>query len=194
MEKVKDSGVSIATDGANAVFASLFENTVWENLPGVSIAYHAWKLFQGVNEYHFLTKLAAFLDNFHDCSDEFKEELRKLLNEEAGADKLGEKVMFLLNNADGKEKSRLLGKCLLAYHEEKIERDDLLRLWHVIDKCFIEDLKYLKITEPVNNNEVRSSLKNVGLVSGISIGEKGAHLLLTEMGCWLRDNILDAEN
>lgn len=194
MGNAKKNGIEVTLDIANSSFASLFEETVWGKLPAVGIAYHAWKMYQGINEYNFLKKLAAFLDNFHDCSDEFKEELRKILEERDGEDALGERVMFLLNNADGKAKARLIGKCLLAYKQEDIGREELLRFWHAIDKCFVNDLKLLK---DYANGEWSTagnfSLASVGFIHGNTAHDGGGNdgvFFLTKFGQRFLETVL----
>lgn len=181
MEEVKETLGGLGGELSEVVLDSFLIDGVLKDIPGVNIAVSTWKTFKGIREYNFLKKLGAFLENFHDCSDEFKKELRKLLLEDDGEEILGEKVIFLIDNADGKAKSRLLGRCLLVYKEEKITRDELLRFWYAVDKCFLDDLKHLgKFEEKNSGLEGGWSLESAGLLS--RTGFTGGELVLSKLG------------
>lgn len=140
---MKDLTIDITTDVAEVVFDSIVDQGLLADLPVVGWAVKVARASDTISDKILLKKLEAFLNNFEGVSEAEKQTMRSRLESEEERERVGEKLVFVIESADELAKAKLLGKCFRVYLEEKITRDELLLFWHAVDQCYLDDLSFL---------------------------------------------------
>lgn len=175
MTKISDSCVDLAKSYGEMGIDTFLENGLLKDIPIVGSVISVANGVIGIKDHLFLKKLEAFLFDFNKQPEEERIKMRERLKKDGYQKEIGQKVVFILENADSLNKASLIGKCFLAYLEERISKDELFRIWHSISRVFIEDLKLLFEYEDAtaNNQDVGFSLSNAGLVYSTGIAGGG---------------------
>lgn len=145
MGKVRSSITDLATSFGEVAVDAMMEQGVLRDIPILGSAVGIARASRGVRDALFLTKLQGVIENFEGLSDADKQEMRTRLERDEERERIGQQLVFVLERADDLNKAKLIGKCLKVYLEGKIDSDMLLRFWHAIDRCFLNDLKYLHL-------------------------------------------------
>lgn len=78
----------------------------------------------------------------------------------------GEKLLITLNRLNDDEKATFIGRLFKKTIIGKLEYKDFIRLTHIIDNAYIEDLKLLENNYYLEriDNDVKSNLHQIGLI------------------------------
>ncbi len=120
-----------------------------------------------IQDEFFIKKVKKFVlclqDIDHNTRNKFQEKLR---NDPEYSQKVGEKLVIILDRLDDEGKAELLGKLFRAYLGEKIDQQMFFRLSQAIDKAFFYDLIDLVYSKKSRkyNQLVYEQLQNTGLV------------------------------
>jgi hypothetical protein len=80
--------------------------------------------------------------------------------------KAGEKLLITLNRLNDDEKATFIGRLFKKTIIGELEYNDFIRLTHIIDNAYIEDLKLLENNYHLGkiDDDVKSNLHQVGLI------------------------------
>lgn len=135
--------IDLCSSLSESAIDSIMEEGILRDIPLLGSAVGVARASKAVRDALFIRKIQAFLESFDDVSNEDKERMRNRINEEEQRDRLGEKLVFVLERADELEKARLIAKCFILYCEQNLEVEELFRVWSALDKVLIDDLQYL---------------------------------------------------
>jgi hypothetical protein len=156
---------------SESILDSLVGNELLKSFPvtrtAVSLAEAGCSLRDGL----FIAKIKGFLEVVEPVEPKEFKRIAERLATEKGRKKVGETLVFVLESADSLDKAKLLGKIFKGFIDSKITKKDLLRLWHCVDKVFLEDLNELKAfdTPTIGKETIGFSLLNAGLVVSAGI-------------------------
>ena len=102
-----------------------------------------------IKEYFFVKKIVDFLNEISTISVEE----RKIFFEKMQKDQesFGENVLLIIDRIDSIEKSLIIAKLFKALVEDEIEIDLFYRFCNVVEKVYIEDIKFL--VSNINDND-----------------------------------------
>lgn len=201
--KIKDLGRLFADIGEAGIDTVMDEGFL-KNIPIFNTLINLKIIVFSIKDKFFMDKLSRFIFNLEDVTwEERIEFFEKYYNGEEV--ELGEKLVFIIDKYDDSKKPEILAHLLKANMREYINHSQFLRLGLVVDRCFIDDLYFLKQFDQneVEFEETKSfeiqSLANNGLVrlSGFDGGDftnpdsGGPTYTMTELGLLLKKYGLD---
>jgi hypothetical protein len=136
-----------------------------------------------VVDYYFTKKLNNFLFGLEDISENKRNKFFEKFKDEKDLERLGFKIINIINNSDDENKCILIGKLFSLYIKEEINIRFYLRICHLINNSYYDDL--IELTQFTEENEIRTgdsiadekvldSLFNDGFL--ISIGIDGGNV------------------
>ncbi|PRR76610.1 hypothetical protein [Clostridium thermopalmarium] len=120
---------------------SLLEDGILKNIPIIGALSSIYKAGISIRDRYFVRKILKFLCSLEDTS---LDERKKFLSKHSDISQLGEKLIFILDRLDDLEKPKLIANLFKKYMYNEIDYITFQRLALIIEKCFIEDLKFLK--------------------------------------------------
>ena len=174
MNQVEKSEIlSLSTGLGEAGIDSLLETGLFKDVPFIDTGISIVKLINSVSDRILLTKIIHFI-NYLDLKnqeevDKFKEEYFK----DKDYNKIGSKILLILERADNSTKIKWLAKSLICFVDGKISNEEFLRISSVINSAFVEDVsqiivfdKRIKITSrnDLINTYILDHLFSVGLL------------------------------
>jgi len=145
--------------GHSAAFYQLSKNFLTD-IPVVGIAVKLCRSVAGVREHLFLAKLTTFVSRLDAISQEEQHEmLARLLPDTKEREKVGERLLMILEQVSDREKPALMAVFFIAYLRRIIDLRTLLRSWDSIATAYCGDLSIL-----------------LGLESEPAIGGANSHL------------------
>lgn len=136
---------------------SILEDGILKDIPIIKTISSLYKAGISIKDRYFIKKMLIFLNHVRDIELEDRVNFLSKLNDS----QLGEKLILILNRLDDLEKPELIANLFrkLTYH--KIDYITFQRLALIIEKCFIEDLKFLK----QNKKDVITGIEALGLAN-----------------------------
>lgn len=143
---ISDDCLDIAFDVTESTIDSLVENDVIDVIPIVKTLKAGVKFFVSLREKHLLKKTLCFLNELKlgnvDSSKIAK--YRENISGKRKYDDEIERIIFLLDKQHDFEKTVFLGKLYSATINQEISYDEFVDYSELLDRVFINDLKYLK--------------------------------------------------
>lgn len=159
----KDNLSELVTQIGDIAFKQFGESEIINEIPFISILKKVYDFSKEIKEVYFYQKLFEFLDQVKDIPiEERKLFLSKI---ERKGDKVGEKVLVLLNSLDDVGKAKICGLLLKNTILGNIQYDDFKRLTYIIDVLYYDDLKLFMDKSGVKStNGISLRYVNLGLM------------------------------
>lgn len=164
IETLKSDFANISKELVEVGIDSMLKDGILKDIPIIGTLGSVFKAGISIKDRYFIRKVLWFLCSLEDTS---LEERREFLVKHSNNSLLGEKLIFILDRLDDLEKPKLIANLFKKYMYNEIDYVTFQRLSLIIEKCFIEDLKFLKNNS--NKNVITGfealGLANSGLVS-----------------------------
>ncbi|HEX8577704.1 MAG TPA: hypothetical protein VF677_15565 [Flavobacterium sp.] len=157
---------SITRDLTEVAIDLMLENGILKDLPIVGTLYNVYNFSQNVSNAFFAKKILKFLLELNDIPESERLEFIQKLESGEETQKVGEKLLVVLNKFDDVDKATILGRIFKITISEEIELSTFTRLAYMIDKVYLQDLKELK-NKFVDNlsSDTRHNLSQVGILN-----------------------------
>ncbi|KAA5537045.1 hypothetical protein F0919_05060 [Taibaiella lutea] len=123
-----------------------------------------------IKEYFFIKKITRFIKELGSIPDDKRIEFIIKMEDEELDSKVGETTLIILDKLEREEKATLLGRLFKAYLEQKIDKEDFLRMSIMIERAFLEDLIEFGKNQPSIfglKSQTRINLYVVGLLNQV---------------------------
>lgn len=181
-EITSDNLKEILFEGAEITLDNFLEDGVLKEIPFFGSLYKGFKAAIGIRETIFAKKVFRFLNKIKEIPvEERKIFIEKLESKKEFRQKVGEKLIFLIERLDDIEKPEIIGRLFNAAIKEKITYDEFLRLSLIVDKAYLPDLSILKrtIINPRDYNQItKEHFASIGIMS-IEYKEKSLNRVLS---------------
>ena len=146
-----DSIESLSHDYLELGIDSLIDNDIIKSIPIIKTLDAIYKTSKSIQEYFLKKKIINFFIQIKDVTDEEKKKtLKKLENDSSYKKNFVENLILILDRFEDTNKSELLGKAFKMVLKDQINTEDFLRVSHIIDKSFYNDLlKLIKIKNKI---------------------------------------------
>lgn len=125
------------------VLDSILDDSLLKDIPIFSLFFKGKNLISTIQDKFFMKKLFTFLKQLeHTSTEDRKRETEKIDNDPSYKTKVGEKLMFIINEADDSEKAEYIGKLYKEFINKNLNYDDFIRAVNCINKTNIVDLNY----------------------------------------------------
>ncbi len=160
LDTLKTDLSGVSADYLELGLDSILDDGLLKDIPVVNSIISLYKTGVNLRERFLIKKLLVFLTSLADTAIEDRIEfIRKHEKESA---KIGEELIILLDRLDHVNKPEYVAKLFKHYLNEEISLIIYRRLCQIIDKCFIEDLKFLKENE---GSEIVTGIEALGLAN-----------------------------
>lgn len=173
-------GAEAALELSEAALDQLSKNDFLTDIPVVGIAFKVCKVVAGIRDRLYIAKLNTFLSRLDAISREEQHEmLTNLLPEPKQREKVGERLLMILEQLSDHDKPAIMAVFFIAYLRRMIDLSTLLRIWDSIATAYCGDLSILLglASEPAfgGGNSHLQYLTRTGLsqVRGIAIDNDG---------------------
>lgn len=123
---------------------SFIENETLKKIPIFGTIVNLYNLGSTINDKIFANKLIHFLKELEDINPEtIQKEIQYIDDSKEYNHKVGDKILEIINRIDSEEKPKIIGRLFKNFIDGKINYNDFLRLSFVVDKLYIESLKYI---------------------------------------------------
>jgi hypothetical protein len=137
-----DDVQSVAIDFSEIGFDSLLDEGFLKEIPIIGSIYSLSKATISIQDRLFTNKLLAFLKNIKEVPVGLrKKAISKIENDSTYKTKVGEKLLYIIDKCEDKEKSELIGRLFGAFLKEELNYSDFLRAAKCIELINLEDLK-----------------------------------------------------
>lgn len=188
-ETIKKTNLTkITTDLGEIGLDSILEDGVLKDIPILGTIVNIGKSSLNIKDRLFTKKIIYFLSEIENINSMDRNKIiSKIDKSEKYNIKVGEKILYILDNCDDHEKAKYIGKFFKILIQKTIDYEEFLRFCSVIESVFLEDFKYFLKAEDKefeneliageNINDRERHLANVGLIyitnSPIRIEEEG---------------------
>lgn len=174
LESVKSSGIDgITTEYLESGLDSLLDTGVLKDIPIVGTIISIYKTGYAVKDWSFIRKITRFLFELKKIPQQEREEFLSDLNKDSKlSNRVGEKLILIIEKLDDIEKADMLGKLFSALIMGKIDSDTFFRLSMYVDRVYINDLIAINNNKKCNSI-VKESLANIGIMSMHSVQAGG---------------------
>lgn len=167
-EVIGDDLKDLLIESAEIALDSFLEDSILKEIPFFGSLFKTGKIIIGIRENIFAKKIYKFLIEIKDIS---QSERIKFINEleenNEFRQKVGEKIIILIDQLDDMEKATIIGKLFKANIEGNLNYYEFLKLSSIIQKSFLEDIKKLNSNDVYVhiNNEDCEQYTNLGIYS-----------------------------
>jgi len=133
----------VSIESAEVILDSLLDNGVLKDIPIVGILFALFKTGKQVTELFYLKKLRGFIYGYEQIPEKMDKKITSDLDDEQKRKDLGAKLLLIIESVDSIEKAGLIGKIFKLLKNGEISSPIFLRLSHLINKSFYDDLLYL---------------------------------------------------
>lgn len=141
---ITENFFDVTVETSEVFIDSLLKDGILKDLPLVGILLALFKAGRKVVDIFYLKKLEAFIYGYEQLPEKINEKLSSEFEDEKKRKDLGEKILFIIENVDSTVKAKLIGKLLKLLKNGEIASTTFLRLCHLINKSFYDDLLSLK--------------------------------------------------
>ncbi|OGZ72957.1 MAG: hypothetical protein A2908_00045 [Candidatus Staskawiczbacteria bacterium RIFCSPLOWO2_01_FULL_38_12b] len=153
---------SLAIDFGELGIDSLLGDSVFKNVPIVSIFISLAKFGANIHDKLFLKKILSFLCGLKDISAEDRGRVIKSIDDSKKYRvKVGEKLLYIIDSCHDFENSERVAQLFKAFIEEKISYEDFLETTNVLVKITDRDFKWF-----LKNAKNYLSAEDVGSLIG----------------------------
>ncbi len=132
-------------DLAEVGIDSFLNESLLKDIPIIGTITGLYSSANNISNHLFLRKLADFIAGAKLSEKDRKSILSKLPSEKE-RNKLGERILLVLNAVTEREKAKLMGIAFKAFAGNKIDAVTLNRIFHVLESSLITDLIYFITT------------------------------------------------
>ena len=132
----------LTSDYAESTLDFFTENEALKDIPIFGTFFKIFKTVNNIKEQFFLKKLYKFL--FHLKEIPLKNRIEFINNLEEDKQKVGEKILILIDKLDDLDKPKMISNLFKATIEEKISYQEFLIISNAVSNSYINDLKELK--------------------------------------------------
>ncbi len=144
-EVTGDNIKDITVDVLETSLDHFLEEDVIKEIPVFGTLYKAGKVVSGIRESIFAKKILKFLFEINKIPQEERIRfINKLEAEKKFRNKVGEKLIVIIEQLDDLDKPEIIGRLFKAAIKEQITYDDFLRLSSVVQKAYVPDLINLR--------------------------------------------------
>ena len=149
----------VRIESAEVILDSLLKNGILKDIPLVGILIALFKTGKQVTELFYLKKLRGFIYGYEKIPETMDKNITSDLEDENKRKDLGEKLLLIIESVDSMEKAGLIGKIFKLLKNGEINSPMFLRLCHLINKSFYDDLLQLIKFSDINmvltaNNDI----------------------------------------
>jgi hypothetical protein len=139
---LKDSELQGITAEWSEVFLdTLLADGILKDIPIISSIIGIGKTGIKINDMMFLKKILYFISQVDEIPAKEREKVISEIDDSKNYRiKIGEKLLYIIDNCDDYEKSEITGKLFSAFLSRSIDYDDFLKCSLVIEKCMVKDL------------------------------------------------------
>jgi hypothetical protein len=167
IETIKsDNFIELISEVGDITFENFLENDSFKDIPILGFLIKGKNIINEIQDKLFAKKILSFLKQLEGTSNQSRsKQINKIEYDSEYKIKVGEKLLYLLNDAEDYEKSEYIGKLFKSFLEEKIEYNDFLRCVNSINRINIVDFKdFLKRGMNRSDRSIDSYL-NSGLIT-----------------------------
>jgi hypothetical protein len=183
---VNDSIKNISLEYLELGVDSFVKNDFIREIPIIKSLYSFYKAVESIHAYYLTKKVVRFLFQFKDVSKtEIENTLLKLETTKSYKKDLGENLILIIDRFENVQKSDLLGKAFKMFLKGESSYEEFLRISHIIDKSFLDDLYKLPFIQKSINVELitKENLFSLGLLSlkphDVKAGMTGQEFMVT---------------
>ena len=129
-----------------------------KDIPVIGSAFKMVNMTQKISDFFFTKKILKFLFEFKDISLEQRTKFIEKFENTVKTKKIGEKTLIILNKLDDADKATILGKLFKSAIEGEIEMSEFIRLSHIVDRAYLDDLNALKENDFFDNLSLETKL------------------------------------
>ena len=165
--------IKITNDLLEAGIDSVVNNEFIKEIPIVGTLHSLCKIGISIRDKIFLKKILKFLNEIKNISiKERIEFISKIESNQSYRKKVGDHLIMIIDNINDFEKAEIIGKLFSNTIKNNISYDIFLKLSHIVEICYIDDLKKIKKFEKLNEcNDFYAidALYNLGLLNNLGI-------------------------
>lgn len=158
---IKDNNFKdLMTDINEVVLDSFLKDGIVKNIPILGLVSKVINIGNTIQERLYTKKLLTFLKQLEDTKAEDREkEINKIDENENYKTKVGEKLLYIINEADDCEKAGYIGILFKLFLEQTLSYVDFIRCVSCINKTNIIDLNFF-IKEIFIERYINSNIEN----------------------------------
>ena len=174
VDNFKDVGIEIS----ETVLDSLLADSFLKNIPFFNLIISMFKTGKHIKDILYMKKLAAFIYGYADLAVKIDAKIENAINDVSKLQDLGEQILLIIEKVDSTKKAKLIGRACKLLKETKISSTIFLRLCHMINKSFYDDL--LSLTKVKNSDEVLNAYNDI--IEDMVLVELYSNGWLSELG------------
>jgi hypothetical protein len=137
-------GMEAALEITEAGLDQLANNQFLADIPVVGVAFKVCKVYSGIRERIYISKLTAFLSRLDSIPQEKQHAMiSEVLTDSNERQKVGERLLMILEQLTDQDKPAIMAVFFIAYLRRVIDLPVLLRCWDAIESAYGGDLKIL---------------------------------------------------
>lgn len=158
---IKDENFKGLVTDINEVFLDSFlESGIIKDIPILGLVSKVINIGNTIQERLYTKKLLTFLKQLEDTKPEDREkEINKIDENKNYKTKVGEKLLYIINEADDCEKAEYIGVLFKLFLEQTLSYVDFIRCVNCINKTNIIDLNFF-IKETFIERYINSNIEN----------------------------------
>lgn len=170
-----DAIKGVGVDVAEICIDEFFDNKgLIADIPVIGIIFGIYQAGVSIKDRIFVGKLLAFVIKLSELELQDRLDMvERLENEPEYANKVGERIIEMLDRVDSYKKPKMVAVVFSAYARKEIDYETLCRLNGAIDKLPLYDMKYLRQFINASPDE-RSKMSDVILNGFLMAGLVGA--------------------
>jgi hypothetical protein len=159
---------SVIRDFGELLLDSNLQNGLMRDIPILNIAYSACRATKAIGDRLFTKKILNFLAELSKVSLEDRQRfVEGLKHDKNRQNDLGQTFLLLIEQADSLDKPKILARLLNHHILGDLSYQDAKRLASIVNRSYIDDLKYLKgfLNGIQPDPDISVSLHNIGLLA-----------------------------
>lgn len=134
---------SITTDMLEVGLDSFLSNEVLINIPVIGTITSFGKIALSIRDRLFIKKLLMFLNKVKEVPFEERQiMIEKIQKSEKEQEKIGEKLLYIIDKCDDSEKAIMIGKLFVAFLRQEIDIASFVRASNIINNLLVDDIKH----------------------------------------------------
>lgn len=180
----------ITPDLVEVALDHVLDEGIIKDIPIVRTIAGVYKATVSIRDRALVKKLVGFLFSLSTVSSETRGQFKARMNvDEEFKNKVGEKLLLIIERLDDMGKPNLIARAFQAYMEEQIDFDMFQRLASAIDKSFYSDLMSFKSVGSPNrlSPQAKLELSNSGIIElqstpSIDLSSRNNQYQITDIG------------
>ena len=141
---IADSFMDVGIEMSEAILDSFLTDGVFKEIPILNIIISGFKAGKQYKDVLYMKKLAAFIFGFVALPKRTDKKVSRAIEDADRRKDLGESILLIIDRVDSVKKADLSGRVFALLKNGDIESSTFLRLCHMIDKTYYDDLLFLK--------------------------------------------------